>query len=135
LGGKGHEFFVELLGLLSGAATVADHRVLANTRQPRRLADATAFGEVVQDSDDLLLGEPSVKQGRAFAFGEACLAGATVEETALTRPVVAANREVALPAFAEIRAVAVLTAENAEIVHGRSVAGRGERAVEWLPLL
>jgi hypothetical protein len=53
-GGKGHEFVVELLGVVAGAQGVAADGVLIDASQPAGLADADALGEVAEDVEDLV---------------------------------------------------------------------------------
>jgi hypothetical protein len=54
LGGKSHEFVVELLGVLAGQQAVADDRVPVHPDQAAGLADADPLGDVLQDGHDLV---------------------------------------------------------------------------------
>jgi hypothetical protein len=56
LGGKGHEFVVELLGVVAGQQAVANDGVPVHADQAAGFADAHPLGEVVQDGHDLVLG-------------------------------------------------------------------------------
>jgi hypothetical protein len=119
LGGKSHEFVVELLGVLAGAKAVADDGVLADAHQAAGLADAAALGEVVQDGEGFFGTQAGVEQGRALAFGEACLAGLAVEQAAWWRSIACADGEIAVASFTVVGTVGVLTAESVEVVvHG-----------------
>ena len=99
------------------------------------LPNATPLGDVVQDRDRLVRGEAGVEARGAFAFGEAGRTGAAVEEATLVRAVVTANGQVVVAALAEVGAVRVLAAEDAEVVHGRSGAGRGEGSCRVVPFV
>ena len=110
-GGKGHEFVVELLGVVAGEQGVAADGVLVDAGEPAGLADADALGEVAEDVEDLAGGQSGVEQGGALALREACLAGAAVAQAELLRPVVAADGEVAATALAVVGAIGVLAAE------------------------
>jgi hypothetical protein len=52
---------VEFLGVGTRPETVAHHGVFADANQATRLADADAFGDVLQDGHDLLFGQPGVE--------------------------------------------------------------------------
>jgi hypothetical protein len=114
--------------VLTGAEAVADDRVLVDADQAAGLADATALGDVVQDGKDLVGGQAGVEQGRALALGEAGLARLAVEQAAPVAAVVAADGEVAVAAPAEVGAIGVLAAEEAQVVHG-AIRRRGQSRV------
>ena len=116
---------MEVLGLLASEQTVANDRVFIDADQAGGLTDAAAFGQVMQDGKDLMFGQASIEQRGAFAFGEAVLAGAAVEQTSLLWSIVSAYSQVAVAAFAEVRAVRVEATENAKVVHGGSVPSKG----------
>jgi hypothetical protein len=98
---------------------VADDGVFVHADQAAGLADATALGDVVEDGDDLAVGEPGVEQGGAFAFGEAALTGAAGQHAALLGAVAEADAEVSQPPLAVVGAVGILTAEAGKVfVHG-----------------
>jgi hypothetical protein len=113
LGGKSHEFLVELSGVLPCHLGQSDDRVFAHADQPRRLADATPVGEVPQDAEKLVVGQATVEQRRAFAFGETGFAAAAVEQALRLSAVVATDGQVVLAALAVQRAGGVLAAEMA----------------------
>jgi hypothetical protein len=104
--------------MVAGQQAVADDGILIDAAQAAGLADAAAFGDVGEDGDDPLGGQARVEQGSALAFGEACFAGAAVEQAALVRSVAGTDGEVAVTASAVIGAVLVLTAEDTQVVHG-----------------
>ena len=62
-GGNRHELVVEVPGVPAGQAAVAGDRVGVHPAEPAGLADAAALGDVLQDRDDLLGGQPGVEQG------------------------------------------------------------------------
>jgi hypothetical protein len=110
-----------MLGLLASKQTVANDCVFIDADQAGGLTDAAALGQVMQDGKDLMFGQAGIEEWGAFAFGEAVLAGAAVEQASLLRSIVSADSKVAVAAFAEVRAVRVKATENAEVVHGGSV--------------
>jgi hypothetical protein len=123
-GGKGHEFVVELLGVVAGAGAEAGDGVAVDADEAAGLADADALGDVGQDRGRGVGGEAGVEQGGAFAFGEAGPAGATAKQAAPAVGAVAGgDGEVVVAAFAIVRASFVLAAEGGEVVH----AGRSPR--------
>jgi hypothetical protein len=119
-GGKAHQLVVQLLGVVAGAAGVADDGVLGDACEAARLSDAAALAEVLEDADDAVIGESGVEQGGALAFGETGLAGAADEQAALLVLAVAeADTEVAFAALAVVSAVRIEAAEAVEVVvHG-----------------
>lgn len=123
-----------LLGVLAGHHGQPHHRVLVHPDQAARLANAAAFLQVLQDGDGLVLGKLAAVQRRAFAFGEAFLAGATGEDAAhFVGSVAEADAEVVEAAAAVVGAVFVLTAEGFQVVHrGPSGPGEGEKVVVQL---
>jgi hypothetical protein len=90
-GGKSHEFVVAVAGVLAGSAGVAYDGVFIDAGQARGLADATAVAEVHQDGEGLVVGQARGEESGAFAFGEALLAGAASEQTALLLTVAEAD--------------------------------------------
>jgi hypothetical protein len=110
--------------MLASAAAVADDGVLVDFDQAAGLADTTAFGEVFEDGEGLILGEAAVEEGSAFAFGEAGFAGGATEEAALEGAIAHGDGEVAVGAFAEVGAIRIQTAKAAEIL-----VGAGDRSL------
>lgn len=121
---------MELSGVLSSLEGVACDGVLADAAQPCGLAYAAALRKVMQDRDDLVVGQACVKEGCGLAFGETLLASATVEQARLLGSVVAAHREIVLAAQAVTGALGILAAELVKVVHGR---GPWQRCVMTLP--
>jgi len=70
---------VELLGVLAGPETVADHGVFTDADQTAGLADTDSFGDMMQDFNHLMLGQAGVEQRSALAFREAVFAGAAIK--------------------------------------------------------
>jgi hypothetical protein len=119
LGGKGHEFVVELGGVLAGQQAVADDGVGTDPGEAAGLADAAALGDVLEDGHDLVLREAGVIQGGAFALGEAGLAGAAAEQATPVGAVAHGHGQVAVAALAVVGTVLVEATELAEVVHTR----------------
>src|SRR5262245_10926420 len=116
---------MQLLGVVAGPLAVADDRVLIDADEPSGLSYSAALGEVVQDGNDLVLGQAGVEKRCALAFGEADLTGAAGEHAALLgRAVAEANAEVGPAALSEVGASRVLTTEAAEVIHEAPVEER-----------
>jgi hypothetical protein len=131
LGGTGHEFVVQLLGVGTGQAAEAGDGGAVDAGEPAGLADAAAIGDVGQDRLGLVRGQAAVEQGRALALGEAGLARAAVEQAALVRAVAGADGQIAVAAFPVVRTLGCQAAEAIKVVHGAWSwgAGRGR----WTP--
>jgi hypothetical protein len=71
---------------------------------------------VIQDRDDLVVGQFGVEQRRALEFGEAGLAGVAVEQAVLPLGEAVADREVAGTPLTVPGAVGILVAEVDEVV-------------------
>jgi len=120
---------VDVPGVAAGHQGQADHRVFVDAAKAAGLADADALLEVGQDGDGLVFGEAAVEQGRALAFAEAVLAGATGQIAPLfTRAVAEGDAEVAQAAPAVVGALRVVAAEVLEVVH-RAPYRKQEQAV------
>jgi hypothetical protein len=119
-GGKGDQLVVGLLGVVSGLADIASHRIAMDPHQPLGLADAAAVGDVLQDGDGLLLGQVRAEQGRALAFGEPDTARTASEEPDRRGglAVVTGDGEVFAPSDAMIGALGIQAAEHGEVTHG-----------------
>jgi hypothetical protein len=129
VGGKGHEFVVELLGLLARQQAQAGHGARVHADQAAGLAHAAALGDVVQDGHDLVGGQVAVEQGRALALGEAGLASLAAEEAALLGPVAHGHGQVAFAALAVVGAMPVLAAEGTQVIGFASFLAHGSLAV------
>src|SRR4051794_37163672 len=106
VGGKSHEFVVELLSVVASLQGQADHGVLVDAAQAAGLANADAFPEVGQDRDGLVIGESAVEEGGPLAFAEAVLAGAAGEVAPLRGGAVAeGDAEVAQAPLTVVAAV------------------------------
>jgi hypothetical protein len=109
---------VAVAGVLAGPQGIAGDGVLIDASQPSGLAGAAAILEVLQDVEDLLVGQPGVEQGSAFAFGEAGLAGAAGEHAALLAAAVAkADAQIALTSQPIIGTLRVLATEEVKVIH------------------
>src|SRR5512135_2524574 len=120
LGGKGHQFVVELPGVVAGQPAVTDDGIAIHRHQSGGGADAVPLGAVLEDRQGLILGQLRPEQGRPLALGEPRLAGAAVQHPALLVLAVAgADRQVAEPALAVVGAVLVLATETGQVLcHG-----------------
>ena len=97
------------------------HRVLVDPDQAARLADAATLLEMPEDGEGFLLGEFAAVQRGALALGEALLAGAAGEDSALLVGAIAeADPRVVEPALAVVGAIGVLAAEGFQVIHGAS---------------
>jgi hypothetical protein len=118
-GGKGHEFVVDIPGVLSGHAGQSHDRVAVDSDQPLGLADPVTLDQMLQDGDHFFGGQTGMRQRSALAFGESGLASVAVEQSDLLMFAVAvADREIAGVSLTVERAVGILTAEAREVVHG-----------------
>ena len=87
--------------------------------QPRRLEDATALSDVLQDRGDFALGQVGAVQRGALALGGPGTAGAAVEQAILAVLAESAgDGEVSGAAAAEVGASGILATESREVVHG-----------------
>ena len=103
----------------AGGAGVAAHGIGMDLDQPRRLEDAAALSDVLEDRGDLVLGQMGAVQRGAFAFGEPGTAGAAVEQAILAELAEAAgDSEVCCAAAAEVGASGIQATESREVVHG-----------------
>jgi hypothetical protein len=110
--------------MLSDHAGQASDDVGIDADQASGAANATALVEVLEHGKGCFLGEMAVEQGRAFAFGEAVLAGLTVEQPDVVLLAVAgADREVTVVTGAVQCAHRVLTTEACEVVHAGDRSG------------
>jgi hypothetical protein len=78
-GGKGHQFLVGALGVLPGLARQPHHGVAVDADEAFGLPDAVALDQMLEDRDGLLAGQARVEQRGPLAFGEARVAGLTME--------------------------------------------------------
>jgi hypothetical protein len=117
VGGKSHEFLVALPGVGPGAQGVADDRVFIDADEASGLPDAATILQVLEDGEGSVVSQACAEQGRAFAFGEASLAGATCEHAALVLAIAEADTEITAAADAVVGAIRVLTAEEAQVFH------------------
>jgi len=125
-GGKGHQLVVGGLGVIAGEQGQSGDRVLVDPDQPGGLTDAAAVGQMLQDGQDLLMGEPGVEQRGALELGGATLARVAIEQSVEGLAKAAADREVAGVTFTESGATWVMAAEASEVV-GRHEMSQIER--------
>ena len=84
---------------------------------------------MLKNADDSGDRQACVKQDRAFAFGEASMAAAAVEQASVLRAVMIANAEVALAALAIFLAVGIAAAMAREVGGNRVFHGGAQ--VDW----
>ncbi len=77
---------MELLGLFASPQGITDNGVLIHAGQAAGLTDTATVLKVGEDVQDLVVGESSVEEGSALAFGEAVLARTASKHAALVRP-------------------------------------------------
>jgi hypothetical protein len=94
---------------------------------------------MLEERDGFVLGQFRAEQGRPFPLGEPVATGTAVEQPMFLLPAIpAANRQIADPPLAVIRAIRVLTAETRKVfLHGSiSVTmRRREEQVQTISLL
>ena len=117
-GGKSHDLVVGILGVLTGQECQPGDGVLADPHQSGGLSGPAAVVEVLQDPQDLVVGEFGVEEGRPLELGVPGLTGLAVQEAVVILAVVAADGEVAGAAAAVFRAVRVVAAMPREVVRG-----------------
>src|SRR5437588_5548554 len=121
LGGKSHNFVVDILGVFPGDHREAYHRVLVDAHQAAGLPHPATLLEVLQDRQSLVRGELATVQGGPLAFTKAVLAGAAGQDTAvLVGSVAKAHTQMVEAALAVVGALLVLTAEVFQVVHEAS---------------
>jgi hypothetical protein len=110
--------------MLTGQEGQARDGILVDPHQPSSLADATAFGQMLQDGQDLVVRELGVEQRGALELGEPGLADFAVEQPMASFAEVIDDEDVPLAPSAVPVAVGILAAEASEVVcgHGGSRA-------------
>jgi hypothetical protein len=126
---------VQLLGVLASQQTVADDRVFIDPHESAGFANADPLGNVLEDGDHFVLGQAGVEEGSALSLGKTGLAAPAIKQSALLGAVPATHREIAVPAFAVVGAVLVLTAKNREVIHGNNSLGSIQGVVKGVQLL
>jgi hypothetical protein len=108
----------------SGGVGEAEDGVAVDAEEAPGLADAVAFGQVVQDRGGGGLGQMAAVQRGPLALREAGAAGVAVELSELLMLAdPAADGEVAGGALTVERTLGILAAEAGEVVHGMSEPG------------
>src|SRR3989304_6056970 len=119
-GGNGHEFIVDLAGVVACQPAVTHHCVPMYAHQAAGLADAAAFSDVLQNRADLLLRQGRAEQWRPLALGKPRLAGSAAEHPPLlVRPIATAYRQILTPTFTIVGALRILTTKPRQVVHDR----------------
>jgi hypothetical protein len=123
-GGKSHALVVDVLGLAAGDQSQPDHGVFVDPDQAAGLADATTFLEMLEDGQGFVVAQFTAVQGRAFAFGEAALTGATGQNAAVFVGTIAeSDAQISEATAAVVGAARVLAAEGFQVVHQRFPPG------------
>jgi hypothetical protein len=103
--------------MIAGGSGQVDDGIGMDADEAPGLADAVAFGEVLQGGEGLVLGQPAVEQRGALALGEAGLAGSAVEQAdPVVSAVAVADGEVAGVAPPVQGAIGVLATKAGEVV-------------------
>jgi hypothetical protein len=110
------------LGVPAGQQRQPRDGVLVDPDQPGGLADAAALGQVMQDSEDLVVGEPGSEERRPLELGEPGLANPVVEEAMTGLAEVVDDQDVVPTPSAVGIAVGVLAAEVREVVRGNGAS-------------
>src|SRR5262249_37475091 len=111
-GGKSHQLVVEEFGLVAGPGEVARDGVPGDAGEPAGGADADALAEMAQNGDGLVCGQLGAFQGGAFSLGVGPFASAAVDHAdALVAPAPTAEIDVAVAAFAVVRAGGIVAEE------------------------
>jgi hypothetical protein len=108
---------VALPGVGPGAQGVADDRVFIDADETSGLSNAATILQVLEDGEGSVVSQACAEQGRAFAFGEASLTGATREHAALVFAIAEADTEITAAPYAVVGAIRVLTAEEVAVFH------------------
>jgi hypothetical protein len=108
---------VALPGVGPSAQGVADDRVFIDPDEASGLPDAATILQVLENGKGSVVSQACAEPGRALAFGEALLAGATREHAALVLAVAEADTEITAAAKAIVGAIRVLTAEEVQVFH------------------
>jgi hypothetical protein len=127
LGRMGHQLIVRGAGMFAGDSAVAADGIGMDLDQASGFADATALVDVLEDRDDLILGQVGAVQRGTLAFGEAGAAGAAVELSILSELAESSgDGEVFVTAAAEVRTLGILATKLGEVVHGWRCGLEGE---------
>ena len=105
-----------LLGVPPGQQGQSGDRVLVDPDQAGGLADTAPLGQVLQDRQDLVVGELGVEERRPLELREAGLADPAVEQPVPGLPEVIDDEDVVPVPPAIGIAVGVLAAETSEVV-------------------
>jgi hypothetical protein len=130
-GGKSHALVVDVLGLLTGYQGQAHHSVLVDTDQAAGLTDAAALLQMLEDRESFVVGKLTAVEGRAFAFGEAFLAGTAGEDPAFLLGTVAeADAEVVQATATVVGTLGILAAKGFQVVHRGSSRSQARQKVD-----
>jgi hypothetical protein len=108
---------VGLPGVGPGAQGVADDRVFIDPDEASGLPDAATILQVLENGKGSVVSQACPEPGRALAFGEASLAGATREQAASVLAIAETDAEITAAAQAIVGAIRVLTAEEVQVFH------------------
>jgi hypothetical protein len=120
LGGKGHEFIVELVGVFARQAAVTHYGVAMNALQSGGLADTATLGDVPKNGEDFFLRQFRFEQRSSLALGKSSVTGSAAEHPPLVvGPVVIAHVEVFPSAFSVIGTLGILATKFRQVLHDR----------------
>jgi hypothetical protein len=117
LGGKIHEFVVELFGVFARQFRVSAHGLASDFCQATGLSHTIAFGDMFHDGNDLIFGQTGVEKNGAFVFRELFFAMQTPEQSGVIFAIHSSNGDIFFATNAIFRAIFILTTEVVEIVH------------------
>jgi hypothetical protein len=121
---------MDAVGMSTGEATVAGHRIPIDMAEPSSLADAVALLDVLENRLDFGSGDAGVEEWGALAFGEAGFAGAATKHAfGLVGAVTMADGEVFEVSLAVVRAVRIEAAEARQDIHSK--VRRSDHQVQW----
>jgi hypothetical protein len=122
LGGKSHEFVVGIASVLASPSSQPCDSVLVHSDQTGSLANSTAFREVFQDRQNLVVRQLGVKERRTLELRKPVLADLTVEQPVAGSAEVVNDKEIALAALAVQVAVRTLAAKPRDFIRGHDAS-------------
>jgi hypothetical protein len=117
LGGKVHEFVVDLFGVFACQFGVSADCSGADFGQATRFTHAVAFGDVFHDGNDLVFRQPGIEKDGACVLGELFFAMQTPEQPGVVFTILGTNADISFASNAVFRTVFILTTKVFEIVH------------------
>src|SRR5512135_1995601 len=108
----------------TGQEHITGHRILVHADHAAGAQRPTALADVVQDVENLRVGQAGLLQDGPLALGEVGLANATIDQTdSLAFSTPAPEGEISLAPAALLGAVGILATELFDGIHGGSSQG------------